>query len=280
MSFEDSASAVEVEGFQMTKIKKAASFTLEDLSLDEVSAVDNPANPLAIMALFKSADKTQGDNVMDVNELTKRLEETEGKVESIQKAADDAKTAQEAAEAKLEALTKALGDADIAVEENDGAFTVAKAEEPEYIEVDGERVLKSAIPGPLLKRLEAQDEVLKSLQAEREMEKLTKRAEQMFPNLGGSATEKAEIVKMLDGLSGDAKTSLEKSLKAADAAVAKMFDEVGGNSATESDSQKELDSLVAKYASENSVTNPAAYAEVTKAGRGRELLLAIRKEAN
>lgn len=274
------ASVVKESGSKLTKTpQKAKTFEIEGLELDEVSAVDTPANQLSLMALWKRASKPQGDDIMNIEELTKRLEDTESQVETLTKAADAAK---KAAEARMEALTKALGDVGVTVAEKDGAFSVEveKAAEPEYIEVDGEKVLKSSVPAPLLKQLQKQAADIKALQDKDARVTLSKRAEKEFPHLGGTPEQKAELVKMLDNLEGDAKSALEKSLKAADAAVAKMFDEVGNASNEPSDVQKELDAMVSKYAEEKSVSKSVAFAEVTKSGKGRELLVKTRSEAH
>lgn len=261
------------------KPEKPKTYSIEGLELDEVSAVDTPANQFSLMALWKRASKPQGDDIMNIEELTKRLEDTESQVETLTKAADKAKADADKAMADL---TKALGDAGVTVVAKDGAFTVevAKADEPEYIEVDGEKVLKSAVPAPLLKQLQSQAADIAFLKAKDVNAQLAKRAEKEFPHLGGAPEQKAELVKMLDALEGDAKSALEKSLKAADAAVAKMFDEVGNASNEPSDVQKQLDQMVEKHASDNNVTKAVAFAEVTKSGEGRKLLVATRSTAN
>jgi hypothetical protein len=242
------------------------------LELDEVSAVDSPANPLSLMALWKRATH-QGEVQMNLEELTKRLEETESKVEELVKAEAAAVERAQKAEAELGAVEKALADAEIKVTKSDKGVAIEKAIDPEYIDIDGERVLKSSVPAPLLKRLESQDAAIRALTEQSARADLAKRAEELFPNLGGKPEEKAELVKMLDALSGDAKTALEKSLKAADAAVAKMFREVGEVAKADTDEKKELDAMVAKHAQDTGVSKAIAFAEVTKSGRGKELLL-------
>lgn len=257
------------------------SFKLEDLDLDEVSAVDDPANPLSLMALFKRHKPKHGENPMNIEELTKRLEDTEGLVQDLEKERDDAVEKAATSESEVDAIKKALEAEGVSIVEVDGQFTVEKAEEPEYIEVDGEKVEKSLLPTPVLKRLEAQQAQIDALVKRGEMAELAKRAEAAFPHLAGKPEEKAHLVKMLDDLEGPAQSALEKALKAADAAVSKMFDEVGDADHEDlSDAQKKLDALVAKYAEEKSVASETAFAEVTKSGEGRSLLLETRNSAN
>ena len=264
---------------------------LENLEINEVSAVDAPANPFAMMVLWKKRDKTIGDNDMNIEELTKRLEETETAMETLIKALGEAGVTVEKKDGEYsiakavdinETLIKALGEAGVTVEEKDGEFTVTKAkdEEPEYVEIDGERVLKSAVPAPILRQLETQSTEIAALKKKGEDEALAGRAEKMFPNLGGTPVEKSCLVKMLDDLGEKERATMEKSLKAADAAVAKMFDEIGGNTAEDSDAQKELDGLVQKHMEDKNVTKAVAFSEVTKSGRGRQLLVETRSEAN
>ena len=278
------ASVEKESGCKLPKItKNEETYEIEGLELDEVSAVDQGANPFAVMALWKRAPK-QGDTSMNIEELTKRLETTEASVEALTKKADDAQKELDAAQAKASAISKALEAAGVTLTEDNGTFVaeVAKAEnkDEEFVMIDGEKVAKSAVPAPILKQLETQKAQIDALVEKDAKAELAKRAEEMFPNLGGTASEKGTLVKMLDGLTGDEKAAMEKSLKAADAAVAKMFDEVGGNTNEPSSTQTELDGMVAKYASEKGVTTQVAFTEVTKAGKGRELLLKTRAEAN
>lgn len=93
---------------------------LKDLELDEISLVDVPANPLAIVPMYKR---------------DKSMDETEKK-EFEKKLAD--------AMVEIEALKKQLSDKE----------EVEKRAKEEYVEIEGEKILKSAVPAPLLKRLE------------------------------------------------------------------------------------------------------------------------------
>jgi chromosome segregation ATPase len=192
---------------------------------------------------------------MDPVELEKKLGELETQVAELTEARDEATKRAEEAEAEIAK----------AAEE-------AKKNEEEFIEIDGEQVAKSAVPAPLLKRLEAQQEAIEKMQAEREAEALAKRAESELPNLAGTAEQKGALLKAIDGMSEDAAKSLHEALKAADAAVSSMFKEVG-KTASEDDgsASARLEKMAREHATEKGVPYETAFAEVVKTAEGREL---------
>ena len=99
-----------------------------ELEVEEVSLCENPANPLARITLFKSADKTAADaarlakateDEMDEKELKKAQDELATAKAAFEKAQKDAadKAAVELAKAKAEseaAIAKAKAEADLA----------------------------------------------------------------------------------------------------------------------------------------------------------------------
>jgi len=261
---------------------------LKDINLNEVSLVYRPMNQLARTVLCKSKDglnpstetaSNEGGNHMKPEELAKALETSEAEVSTLTKRAEAAEKERDEAKAEVEALTKAAQDADLTISKSDdGEVTISKAAEPEYVEIDGEKVEKSAVPAPILKRLEAQEADIRKMKEEREAEVLAKKAADMFPNLGGTDAEKGVLVKALDSLEEDARESLTKALKAADAAVSKKFEEVGKSARDEGSASYKLEKLAKGYADENKVTFETAFAEVTKSGEGAELLKQERTE--
>jgi len=204
-----------------------------------------------------------GGPAMTPDELAKRLEEMESEVSTL-------KADKETVEGERDALAKALDDAGYDVEGTD----VTKRAEPEYIEMDGEKVLKSAVPAPLLKRLE-------KLEGDAEAEALSKRANSELPNLAGDTTAKGALLKAVDGISDEAtRESVVTALKAADAAVKQSFIEKGQTATGEADANdpsQKLDQLAKSYASENGVPYESAYAQVVSTPEGRELRAAAHK---
>jgi len=194
------------------------------------------------------------------------MQRAEAAEKLCEKAMDDAST--------IEDVIKAAG-GEIA----DGKLVMKKAEEPEYIEVDGEKVLKSAIPAPLLRKMEKQNDDLQELKKERELEKLEKRAEKELPHLGGSNTAKGQLLKAIDGLGKSAAEELHRALKAADAAVSKMFDEVGkAGGDDEGTAAADLRKMAEAHAEAKNVSYETAFSDVIKTKRGKELLSSARAE--
>jgi hypothetical protein len=273
---------------------------LMNIRLDEVSAVDAPANKSAKIVLYKRdgdsmneddmsdamkakmkeymdkgyskedamkmcmGEKTQkGGPNMDPQELAEKLEALEGQVADLTKRAEAA----EAAKAELE---KAADEAGFDIEEG----KLAKRADPEFIEVGGEKVEKSAVPAAVLKALEAQAEEVAKMKAKEAEVELAKRGAETLPHLAGTDLAKG---KLLEAIGGD--EEVLKSLKAADAAIAKAMEEIGNNPMDdESSANYRLNKMADEYAEAHKVPFESAYAEVTKSGEGRELMLAARAE--
>jgi hypothetical protein len=257
---------------------------LEDVEILELSMVDVPANQHASVVLCKSlgykpgvksetaGETNKGDGSVTVEELTKKLEALQAQVTDLTKKAETATEAETAAKAALEALTKSAIDAGLDV--TDGQ--IVKRADPEFVEIDGEKVEKALVPAPLLKALEKQAAEIAKMQAKAAEVELAKRGETELPNLAGTALTKGRL---LAAVEGDA--DLLKSLKAADAAMAAQFVEKGhGNVDDEASPTYKLDQLAKAHAAAQNVSFEAAYAEVTKAGVGASLLADIRNHAN
>ena len=273
---------------------------LMNIRLDEVSAVDAPANKSAKIVLYKRdgdsmneddmsdamkakmkeymdkgyskedamkmcmGEKTQkGGPNMDPQELAEKLEALEGQVDDLTKRAEAA----EAAKAELE---KAADESGFDIEEG----KLAKRADPEFIEVGGEKVEKSAVPAAVLKALEAQAEEVAKMKAKEAEVELAKRGAETLPHLAGTDLAKG---KLLEAIGGD--EEVLKSLKAADAAIAKAMEEIGNNPMDdEASATYRLNKMAGEYAESHKVPFESAYAEVTKSGEGRELMLAARAE--
>lgn len=269
--------------------------TLRKVGLDEVSLVDDPANEHARAVLFKTKKSydgymtdeekarrnangsmkksSEGDNIMDIEELQARLSEVEAEVVKQKERADQS-------ENNFEVLVKSLEGTDVIVSKSkDGQVEVTKRVPEDMIEFNGERIAKSAVPEPILKHLEDQRVQLEELRKAKEMEDLRKSAEEAFPNLSGSADQKAKLLKALNSMDETDREAVVKSLKAADAVVAKSFVEIGTASLEDDDTAKsKLDKLAKAYASDKKVTFEEAFTQVTAAGEGRELFIKSRSE--
>lgn len=274
---------------------------LKNIKLTEISGVDIPADPNAKITLFKRGgdmdyegmseaqkakmkeymdkgysemeakrmcmgEKTEkGGHEMDPQELAEKLEALEGQVDDLTKRA-------EAAEAEKADLEKAADEAGFDIEE--GKLT--KRADPEYVEIEGEKFEKSAIPATILKALEAKETELAKAKAEQEEVALSKRGAEELPHLAGTDLAKG---KLLAAVEGD--EDVLKALKAADAALKKQMEEIGANPLNdEASATFRLNKMANDYAKENNVSFEVGFAEVTKAGEGRELMAEARSEAN
>jgi hypothetical protein len=275
---------------------------LKNIKLDEISLVDVPANSEAKITLFKRGEpmkeedmsdamkakmkeymdkgyskedamkmcmgeKTmKGGQDMDPQELAEKLEALEGQVEDLTKRA-------EGAEAELDGFKKAADEAGFDVDE-EGKLT--KRADPEYIEVDGERFEKAAVPATILKALEAKEAELAKAKAEQEEVALAKRGAEELPHLAGTDVAKGKLLAAVDG-----DEDVLKALKAADAALKKQMEEIGANPLNdEASATFRLNKMAEDYAKQHNVPFETGYAKVTESGEGRELMHESRAEAN
>ena len=271
---------------------------LKNLHLEELSLVDRPANAQAMVSLFKRDNSDE--------EITKMNEEMEAKVKAymedkacgkeeamkalgydMEKAeeavAEEAEVAVEAPEAELidiealkadvaryaaenEKLRKGLIEAGYVIT----AEAIEKKAEVEMMDIEGEMVVKSDIPAPVLKALEA----AASEKAEHALEKadieLTKRAGEALPHFATDVA-KSLVAKFYED------EAIMAALKAADAAFEAAMQEFGksdvdGEFATSAD---KLDALVKSYMDDNQLKKSdyaKAYAAVAKTDEGKTLI--------
>lgn len=247
---------------------------LLELQLDEVSLVDSPANKSATVALFKrdmNMAKAKKEDVekgvcIEIEIKTPEEEMAEMQMEAQQDQAEDVAavgkseelTEVETLKAEVERLSKALEEA---VQEE-----VAKAEE--MIDFAGEMVAKSAIPEPVLKKLE-------EVQKAQEAQDLRKRAEEELPNFAGTADQRGKLLK---SIGNDA--DLMSLLKSADAAFAGLFQEVGKTDVDAGllSADQKLDELVKNRQADKKEDFYKAYAAVIKTAEGKDLLLQTYKK--
>jgi len=275
---------------------------LKNIKLTEISGVDIPADPNAKITLFKRGDPMKEDDMsdamkakmkeymdkgyskedamkmcmgektekgghdMDPQELAEKLEALEGQVNDLTKRA-------EGAEAELDGFKKAADEAGFDVDE-EGKLT--KRADPEYVEVDGERFEKAAVPATILKALEAKEAELVKAKAEQEEVALAKRGAEELPHLAGTDVAKGKLLAAVDG-----DEDVLKALKAADAALKKQMEEIGANPLNdEASATFRLNKMANDYANEHKVPFETGFAEVTKSGEGASLMAEARAEAN
>ncbi len=198
---------------------------LKELELMEVSLVDVPANPLAEVPIVKRA-KQMDDT--EKKEFEKQLEVKDAEIADLKKQLEE----------KAE---------------------VEKKAKEEWIEYEGEKILKSSVPAPILKRLEA-------LEVEKADVALEKRAKELIPHFPGDITKHKKLVKSID-------PELEELLRAADKLFADAMKEVG-KSAGKTDmlsAAEKMEELAKSMASKDKVTYAVAYTKMLDTPEGKEL---------
>ena len=251
---------------------------LKQLELDELSLVDRPANASAKVALFKR-DTEESDMTNEVEKMSDDLkaklkpymdkgmnEEEAMKAyqmdmkkfdeEPLDLSLDVLEAEVETLKAQNEDLRKALIENGFVIK----ADAIEKKEEVETIEVEGEMVVKSDIPAPVLKALEA-------AAVEKRQVELRKAAEAELPHFDVEVA-----MQLLDVIKEDEKVL--EALKGADAAFAAAMDEVGEKAvdADMLDPQSKLDKMVEAHAAEHGVNKYAAFDAISKTAEGKALI--------
>lgn len=258
---------------------------LKNLHLEELSLVDRPANAQAMVSLFKRDNSFEGINKMNEEMETKvaaymkdkgcgradamkalgydmeKAEEVAEEVEVAEKAEEvnPLEAEVEALKAENETLRKGLIDNGYVIT----AEAIEKKAEVEMMDIEGEMVVKSDIPAPVLKALEA-------AALEKADVALTKSAEEALPNFD-LAVAKSLVEKFAE------EEKIMEALKACDASIGASMEEFGksdvdGEFASSSD---KLDSLVKSYMDDNQLKKSEyakAYAVVAKTDEGKSLI--------
>ena len=251
---------------------------LKQLELDELSLVDRPANAQAKVALFKR-DTEESDMTNEVEKMSDDLkaklkpymdkgmneEEAMKAYEMDMKKSDEEPVdlSLDVLEAEVETLKAQNEDLRKALIENGfviKADAIEKKEEVETIEVEGEMVVKSDIPAPVLKALEA-------AAVEKRQVELRKAAEAELPHFDVEVA-----MQLLDVIKEDEKVL--EALKGADAAFAAAMDEVGEKAvdADMLDPQSKLDKMVEAHVAEHGVNKYAAFDAISKTAEGKALI--------
>lgn len=266
---------------------------LVNLELEEVSLVDMGDDPLAKVALYKrSPEGEHMDNETQEEAIEKVADEeaTEKGYKEDMKPADKMDDMEDDEEEMMEdemegnkkptrkswkAEAQAFEEVNkMLLEEIETykakineleaeAIEKAKPQE-EMIEVEGEMIAKSAVPAPILKKLEEMQKAV-------EVEALRKRAEEVLPNFKGTADERGKLLKSVGS-----DESLLALLKAADAAFAGVYQEVGKTDAEndlKSAAEKLKDLTKAYQAEKGEKDFHKAYAAIVKTAQGRALVL-------
>ena len=265
---------------------------LVNLELEEVSLVDMGDDPLAKVALFKRSPEGEHMENEEVEKLdtvdetniseeaekgykedmkSDKMDDMEDEDEEDMMEEGGKKPTRKSWKAEAQAFEEANKMLLEEIETYKAKVTELEAEaiekakpKEDVIEVDGEMIAKSAVPTPILKKLEEMQKAV-------ETEALRKRAEEVLPNFKGTADERGKLLKSVGNDEG-----LLALLLAADAAFAGLFEEVGKTDA-ENDlktANEKLKDLTKAYQAEKGEKSfEKAYAAVVKTAQGRALVL-------
>lgn len=201
------------------------------------------------------------EETMDIEALTKKLEDLEASEASLTK--------------MNEALISALESAGFSIEKSDdGAVSVEKKADPEYVVIDGEKIEKGAVPDAVFKSLESQAARISKMEADAQEEALRKRAATEFPNLSGTDATRAALLKSVDGIEDEAtRDAVMETLKGADEMARNAFAEIGkGGDGLPDDTSERLEAMAKQYVEDGKASNMVdARAAVSKSKEGREL---------
>lgn len=252
---------------------------LENLELEEVSLVDRPANQEAKIALFKR--DTSGEEMTE--EVEKMSDDMKAKLkpymdkgmseEEAMKAYDTdmKKSEAEATEeveklrAENERLRKALIENGFVIKSE----AIEKKAAVEMIEVEGEMVVKSDIPAPVLKALETAKAEAEAHAIEKADVALTKRAEETLPHFDIKVAK--ELLKF------DLDEEILAALRAADKLFETTMEEFGksGVDGEFTSANDKIEALVKSYMEEHDLKKSqyaTAYAAVAKTDEGKALI--------
>lgn len=250
---------------------------MHEFKLDEISAVDRPAQAHAKMTLMKRhnpADANVGDHIgKKENQMSDELK----KVADLEKQVADMTAKAEAQTAQLAELTLKASMTDIEKNYYEGlddtakkSFAalsaadrlskakLAKAEKEAGDEVlktsDGMEIRKSVVGDSMFAfaksqeaRISKQAEDLAKAQEATAMAGFTKKAETELAHLPGELTAKAELLKSVATLPEAVRTTLDTMLKAGDGALKVAFNTVGkrGGEAREGSAEAQLNKKAA-----------------------------------
>lgn len=226
------------------------------LKLNELSAVDRPAQPGAKAVIMKRDDRLEEPaNKRDENSMTKTVEQLEGEIAKLT-GTNTSLTAQLATATK--ALEDMTGERDKAKEDCDKAQKALIAATDEVIKSGDVEVRKSEVG-------EASFTMLKAMRDERDMAQFEKRAETEFGHVVGTTTEKAAVLKAFAGMSEDTRKAAEAVFTAAEKMAAAGFERLGSGGVVQNETQKAATGTfmakVAEIAKRDSIPQSAALAK-------------------
>ena len=268
-----------------------------DLTLDEVSLVDDPANDDSRVVLVKHAANppdeglTKGGQEMAETEksladlkkaneaLTKEKDALEKGKMKMEEEADKGKKKMKMMEDNMKKLAAHIDASGSKVSfADDGAVSIEKRADDDFVVVGGERLLKSAMSENVLSALTKQAESIDRLEKAAARESVLKRIQSDIPTFGGDVEHRIALMSAVDSISDEEvrKGVHEILAKASKMGKAAGFSEIGtsdpnAGGTTGESNVSALDALAKEYSAKNNVDYHAAYAAVFDTKEGQEL---------
>ena len=281
---------------------------MKEFRIDEISGVDSPAQQGASVLIMKRSEPTKEPQKIDPTELAKliakQLLPKEGdSTMSEKKGNDDLAKAQEAAQAaeakaeRLEAIIAMPADVRKHFDGLEGeaaddflkattearAKIVEKAQKAEadadpvvYTTSEGHEIRKSA-GAAFIAMAKSNDALVKrnaALEAEREQERLEKRADEELGFLPGTVQTRAAMLKAIEAIPDEEQRGLAmETLKSQNESMSHAFTAQGHLRQPQGDADpvEKLDTLAKEYSKTNSVPYGKAYQEVLATAEGKHL---------
>lgn len=189
-----------------------------------------------------------------------KLEDTDAQDAFLEKSADDR-------QAEIKEVQKTAEDADPVVYTTKAGIPIRKSA--------GEAVIAA------LKTADDNAREHELLKAEREQDRLEKRAEEELPYLPGDVKTRAAMLKQVDAIEDeDVRKAAHESLKAQNEAMSKAFETHGVGSDVPGSPEDKLDKMAKRIQERDDGTYHEAYAKATETPEGERLLTeSVEKES-
>ncbi len=251
---------------------------LINLSVNEISLVDQGANPNAHVKFFKN--RTKGSD-MTIEELRKKLEETEGSLavyKALSEMNDQEKEFHKSlGEGEAKDFLKMSADAR-KTKMGDKVVKMVKSSELEAVQkklTDAEAEVTKAKD-----EAKKKDDEIAKLKASGEEKDLITEVNKRFPLTAGTPEEKAKVLKTIKSMPEAEQKVVLKAMEDAEARLADLAKEKGSTTggADAKEPKEKLDALAKKLQSESNgaMTFEQAFSKALDTDEGRKLNQEIR----
>jgi hypothetical protein len=242
-------------------------FRLIKVLLNEISLVDDPAEPNSLINFYKKHGAVPGtqEGAMSDQDHAAALAEATATITKLTKAANDAVAAAEAAVAKI-----AKAEADTAAALAAKAEAEAKLAKGTGGTDDEDPILKAAGPVVAAEIIRLRNEskatakLMVEMQDREAIAALEKKLGTELSHLPTTAAKLAPIFKALSALPEEQSAELTRLLKAGDAALGSITRMTGYNGHEPNSAEAELEALAKSHQATAKVSFDKAYAEILK----------------